>query len=116
MRPPAPVESLYVAEIAGEDDGLRVLVAYDPGQGGLRVERTAGTVPPDRVLELWAIGGDGVPVSLGILPDAGLVALPEPIRAQIAGLTLAISEEPTGGSPTGAPTGPVRATGQVVEL
>ena len=34
----------------------------------------------------------------------------------IAGLTLAISDEPPGGSPTGQPTGAVLAVGTVTEL
>ena len=44
------------------------------------------------------------PVSLGLLADAPLaVDYPVPPR----GWTFAVSIEPAGGSPTGAPTGPV---------
>ena len=116
LRAPLAPDSLLVAEIAGEEDAVRVLAAYDPERRGLRVERTAGEVPPDRALELWAIGADGVPVSLGLLPEEGVVPLPEALRAEVADLILAISEEPAGGSPTGAPTGPIRATGALVPL
>ncbi len=54
--------------------------------------------------ELWIIAPDAAPVSLGLLADGPLtVQYPMPPR----GWTLAVSIEPAGGSPTGAPTGPV---------
>ena len=101
---PAAEGPLLVAEIATEGDALRVLAAYDPAAGGFRLERLAGVPPEGRDFELWAIGADGVPVSLGLLPERGFAALPEALRAQSGSLTLAISEEPSGGSPTGSPT------------
>jgi anti-sigma-K factor RskA len=42
--------------------------------------------------------------------------LPEALRGTVAGLVLAVSDEPPGGSPTGAPTGAVLAVGQVSAL
>jgi anti-sigma-K factor RskA len=64
---------------------------------------------------LWLIAGNNAPVSLGVLPDAGAVTLmvAEALAVQLAGGTLAISDEPDGGSPTGAPTGAVLATATV---
>ena len=63
-----------------------------------------------------AIPGDGVPRSLGLLADGGgTIALPPGI-APAPGEALAVSLEPAGGSPTGAPTGPVVASGQLVSL
>ena len=106
---------LVVAEIATEGDGLRVLAAYDPSAGGFRVERLAGLPPEGRDFEFWAIGSDGVPVSLGLLPERGFAALPEALRGEASALTLAISEEPLGGSPNGAPT-TVLAAAPVVGL
>ena len=112
---PGASAPLVVAEIATEGDALRVLAAYDPAAGGFRVERLAGLPPEGRDFELWAIGPDGVPVSLGLLPERGLAALPEDLRAEAASLTLAVSEEPSGGSPTGVPT-TVLAAAPVVGL
>jgi len=62
-------------------------------------------IPLDRTLELWALReGAPAPVSLGLLPGGGRTLL----RANVtAGTRLLVSQEPTGGSPTGAPTGPV---------
>jgi anti-sigma-K factor RskA len=64
-----------------------------------------------RAYELWALPADGAaPVSLGLMPKSGRITL-ELSDAQRLALSrsrqIAISLEPPGGSPTGAPTGPV---------
>jgi anti-sigma-K factor RskA len=59
---------------------------------------------------LWAPGaGSAAPVSLGLLPQSGVQrrALPAQRAALLRAASLAVSREPSGGSPTGAPTGPV---------
>lgn len=109
---------LFLTEISSEDQSLRVLAVYDSATNRLQINRTAGEAAEGRVMELWAIAGDDAPVSLGVLPEtqtAG-VTLPEDLRPEVAGLTLAISDEPPGGSPTGQPTGDVLALGQVSAL
>lgn len=71
---------------------------------------TLAAVESSRELELWAIPPGGTPISLGLLPAAGKgrIQLNEAQRALLsAALTLAVSLEPRGGSPTGQPTGPV---------
>ena len=109
---------LYVSEIAAEDQSLRVLAVYDSDAGELQINRTAGQAASGRALELWAIAEGNAPVSLGVLPEAQTagVPLPEEFRTQLTSLTLAISDEPPGGSPTGQPTGAVLAVGTVTEL
>jgi anti-sigma-K factor RskA len=60
--------------------------------------------------ELWALPEGAAPVSLGLLPVRGAVerSLAPAQRAALAGARqVAVSLEPAGGSPTGAPTGPV---------
>lgn len=65
-----------------------------------------------RVLELWAGAGNSAPRSLGLISANG---------ASVVGKTrlpegtdhLAVSLEPPGGSPTGAPTGPVLYVGRL---
>lgn len=120
LQPPQPVAPtpLFVSEIAAEDQSLRLLAVYDAQAAELRLTRTAGSAAEGRVLQLWAIAGDAAPVSLGVLPETGTTAviLPEALRAGLADLVLAISDEPPGGSPTGAPTGAVLAVGQVSAL
>ncbi len=66
----------------------------------------------DRALELWAIPGDGAPRSLGLISASGATVLQK--RQELEGAdTLAVSLEPAGGSPTGAPTGPVLYAGKL---
>ncbi len=63
-----------------------------------------------KALELWVLPAQGNPVSLGLLPTTGdhHRALTAEQRAALAGAKqLAVSLEPSGGSPTGLPTGPV---------
>ncbi len=68
-------------------------------------------MPADRDCELWMLPAGGqAPVSLGLLPMSGTMMMPlkegqVKLLAQASGL--AVSLEPKGGSPTGAPTGPV---------
>ncbi|RPE66439.1 anti-sigma-K factor RskA [Pacificibacter maritimus] len=107
----------YVAEIAGEDRSLVVAAAYDQETAELSINRTAGAAIAGRSLELWLIAeGATAPVSLGVLSDAQLatVIIPEDLRDLMLGGTLAISDEPIGGSPTGAPTGAVLAAGEII--
>jgi anti-sigma-K factor RskA len=86
----------------------------------LQVEPLAlAAVEPARDLELWAIAPGGRPVSLGLLPAAGKGRIPLSKAQQAlltAPLTLAVSLEPQGGSPTGQPTGPVLYQGQLTSL
>ncbi len=106
------------AQIAAEDQSLVVQASFDPAAGALRIARSAGAAAPGRALELWLIAGDNPPVSLGLLPDeaTGDIVVPEALLAALAGGVLAISDEPPGGSPTGAPTGAVLAVGAVTAI
>ena len=100
LTPPQPV---LVATLATADARL----SYEVRSFGdsLRVTRVAGVPAVEgQVHELWLIAPGAAPVSLGLLEDRPLtVRYPAPP----AGWTLAVSVEPAGGSPTGAPTGPV---------
>jgi len=107
---------IYVSEVMAEDQSLRVLAVYDEDAGQLQVTRTAGAALPGRTLELWAIPEGAAPISLGVLPEDGRAALLLPEGVAALGLTLAISDEPIGGSPTGQPTGTVLAAGQITDI
>lgn len=116
LTPPGPT---YTAELAADDQSLIVRARFDPAQNALRLDRVAGDALPGRVLELWLIAeGASAPVSLGVLPadQRTTVAVPADLIAALAGGTLAISDEPAGGSPTGQPTGAVLAVGAVTTL
>jgi len=116
LAPPSPTGPVFTASIAAEDQSLVVQARYDTASGTLTLDRVKGAAAPGRALELWLIAeGATAPVSLGLLPDAtqGTIAVPAEMVAGLAGGTLAISDEPPGGSPTGQPTGAVLAAGPV---
>jgi len=109
----------YRASVAAEDQSLQFTAEYDTDSGNLYLTRVAGDAAPGRSLELWLIAGDAAPVSVMVWPSGAEreeILLPAPMAAALPGATLAISDEPEGGSPTGAPTGPVLATGEVVPI
>jgi anti-sigma-K factor RskA len=113
-----PQEAAFVAVLTSPDSVPRVVVSL-PTRDVLQVR----VVQPwkgveGKALELWALPKDGKPRSLGLFRNAGdtrLVLTPDDKR--LAGMTaLAVSLEPSGGSPTGQPTGPVLCSGAVAAL
>lgn len=115
---PVPPEApAYTAEIAAEDRSLVIEAAYDADAAELYLERLSGAAAPGRSLELWLIAGDNAPVSLGVLPedDRAVFTVTQELQNALSGGVLAISDEPEGGSPTGAPTGEVLATGAITD-
>jgi anti-sigma-K factor RskA len=99
----SPPQQILVATLATSDARL----SYEVRSFGdtLQVTRVAGVPAVEgQVHELWLIAPDASPVSLGLL-EAETLTVRYPVPP--AGWTLAVSIEPAGGSPTGAPTGPV---------
>jgi anti-sigma-K factor RskA len=88
----------------------RVEVLGDNQEISLHVQNVHD-LPPGKAHELWALPeGGGAPVSLGLMPHTGdhHRVLNAAQRAALANSKqIAVSLEPEGGSPTGAPTGPV---------
>ena len=114
----APTPTMLVASIAPVDKGAPVTAIYDPASGALRLT-PAALADVNRSAELWVIGGDGVPHSLGLLRQAGAstLAVTSANRARLAaGATLAVTLEPIGGSPNGLPTGPAVAKGALSQI
>jgi len=111
---PAEDPHLY-AELRVPDRGLDMLAHWSPETGTFMVRWDGGDYPEDRALQIWVIPeGAETPLSVGLIARGeGLTSiwLPEDLAAQVPGATVAISEEPEGGSPTGLPTGPVLASG-----
>lgn len=113
---PAPVPTApLVASIAGER-GMAVTIAYEAGSGRMlvtpvKLEAGRGDA------ELWVIpAGATVPVSIGVIASdhATMRMMPSEKRALLGtGATFAISQEVKGGSSSGAPEGPVIASGKI---
>jgi len=96
-------------------DGTQLLIAgVIPATHEIVIAQVQRDVPEDRSLQLWLINaGSTVPVPLGLLERAGetRITVPDDIAPGVRSGTLAVSDEPLGGSPTGQPTGEVIATG-----
>ncbi len=105
----APPRAELVATLATADNRLAYSVTHFGDT--LQITRVAG-VPAvtGQVHQLWIIAPDAGPVSLGLLEDKPLfITYPTPPD----GFIFAVSIEPTGGSPTGQPTGPVILTAKI---
>ena len=73
----------------------------------------APTLTAAQALELWSVPAQGGPRSLGLVrADQATTLL---LKAGVKNVTtaFAVSIEPAGGSPTGAPTGPIVSLGQI---
>ncbi|NUB43115.1 anti-sigma factor [Fertoebacter nigrum] len=111
---PEPAAPALTATLAAEAQPLTFAAVYDPSSDALTLTQTAGpAAETGRVYELWLIAGEAAPVSLGVI-DAQSIT--RPLADLAPGAVLAVSLEPTGGSTTGAPTGPVLVTGVVASL
>ena len=112
--PTVPPTEAPVIVVLHATKGSETLVA------GLSPDRQQLTIQPlqkvaltsDQSLELWALKKDGPPASLGVIAADKLTALnKKTLPKDTKGL--AVSLEPLGGSPTGAPTGPVLFVGDL---
>jgi anti-sigma-K factor RskA len=113
-----PFESVVVV-LAGPDATPALVATAERGSRYLTVKAVGAEVPPGRALELWMLPDGRPPVSMGLVPASGIerLLLREPAGVALQNIpALAVSVEPPGGSPTGAPTGPVVYTGRVERI
>ncbi|KNX41396.1 Anti-sigma-K factor rskA [Roseovarius tolerans] len=100
------------ATLISEDGAVHIEAGYSPDGNLFKVIPEQGEPATGRAFELWVIGAEAqAPVSLGVIPAdrESLFEITPEIAALIDGGTLAVSDEPEGGSPTGAPTGAILA-------
>jgi anti-sigma-K factor RskA len=118
----APVESpqmRLVASLAAEGSDVRYLAVYDAAHDEVALSHVSGERASGRDFELWMIEGGNPPVSMGVVPAGATthIVISPALRAKLSsGAVLAISLEPVGGSPTGQPTGPVVAAGDLKNI
>jgi len=116
--PPARAPVLVVLQ-ATEGQSAGSFVASVSADGRALVTRPIQPVSlaADRALELWSVPPQGAPVSLGLIKADGTTVLARdklpPALLTGGTAALAVSVEPPGGSPTGAPTGPVVYAGKL---
>ena len=103
----------YVAALAQNGAPPAVTVRIDLTSRTLVVRTTGADVPPGKSLELWYIAAGNPPKPIGVV-SASPARLPLPSDMSIEAATIGASVEPTDGSPTGTPTGPLIYQGKVV--
>lgn len=109
----APVDPTLRAVLTADASPLRyeAVIAGDE----MTLTRIAGdAADASHDHELWIIVGDAAPVSLGLLTGDS-ITLPTP-QGAATGYVLAVTLEQLGGSPTGAPLGPIVAAGALTAL
>ena len=109
VRVEVPQSLPYVAVLQPEKSKASWKVSVYPERGVIKVAAVGHyDVDADvHSLQLWVIEKNG-PKPLGLLPLNGEGEMPMPKDVEVSGdMTLAVSLEPHGGSPTGLPTGPV---------
>jgi anti-sigma-K factor RskA len=112
----------YLAVFNGDQAQPLWVVKADPESGRLEIRSINAASPGvGRDYELWILpAGGAAPRSMGLLPtgsarrDAQLPVVLGSLLGTAQGL--AISLEPAGGSPTGAPTGPVVYQAAIVTI
>lgn len=108
-----------VALLAADGSGVKFVALYEVQSGIVKLTSLSGDAVPGHDYELWAIQGNDKPVSMGVVPlNAGTAVTlpPEILQHWGPGSVLAITLEPSGGSPSGDPTGPVVAKGAVTQI
>jgi anti-sigma-K factor RskA len=120
LNPPAGQPGIrLVASLAGEGTDVKYLAVYDAAHHEVGLSHIAGARAAGKDFQLWMIEGSNAPVSMGVIPTGPTVhiELTPALQQKLAqGAVLAISLEPAGGSPTGQPTGPVVATGDLKNI
>ena len=121
LRVPAEeVPASYLAVLSEPKTQKAVLVAW-AGQKSDKLWVTTldpAIYVPEKSLELWALPKSGAPKSLGLVAEGqkGVLQLAAIADQSLGDIpALAVSLEPKGGSPTGAPTGPVLFSGPCVK-
>ncbi len=116
-QPTAVVSPYMVAAIARQDGVTHWTATVDTRRGNMVVvPADKSVIAAGRATELWLIPPNAKPIALGVFPadQPASMALPPEILAQMGdNAMLAVSIEPSGGSPTGQPTGPVVASGTI---
>lgn len=107
----------YVAVVNRGGDLPALIVRVDTREGVVHVRSLTAETPTGKSLELWYVPAGQAPRSLGIVENAnGPVVLPASMRQTgVEGASIAVSVEPKGGSPTGAPTGQIIYSGKLIK-
>jgi anti-sigma-K factor RskA len=110
-RTVAQAPAQFVAVFQKDEQSPAFILSVDTDRRVVTVRQVAAEKRPDRSYQLWIATQPGAaPRSLGLIGAGDFTvhaALAAYDPAVINNATYGISDEPLGGSPTGAPTGPV---------
>ncbi|HTJ01918.1 MAG TPA: anti-sigma factor [Methylovirgula sp.] len=107
-------ETAYVAIVDRGGDLPALIIRVDLATRSVFVRPVATQVPEGRSLELWWIGENKKPKSMGLV-DKDTRNMPLPSGAHIEKASFAVSVEPLGGSRSNGPTGPIVYEGQLLK-
>jgi anti-sigma-K factor RskA len=116
---PLPSGQELVAALEAQGSNVKFVAFYDETAGTVRLAALSGDAVPDKDFELWAIKGKNAPVSMGVIPVNARsdISLSDQLKSGFGpGTVLAVTLEQKGGSPTGAPQGPIVASGSATPL
>ncbi len=116
---PTSADKMLVAVLQKDAQSPAFLVSVDLERRQLTIRAVAAKPQPGKSYELWLVHDElNSPRSLGVIGEGPLTVGPTLASYApnvIEQGTLAVSLEPEGGSPTGAPTGPVLFTGKLIQ-
>ncbi|MCD7058899.1 anti-sigma factor [Pelagibacterium xiamenense] len=115
---PAP-QSELVAALEPVESDVSVLALYEPSDGALRLTAQGAPAGEGKDYELWLIAGEDPAISLGVIGVGQAHRVPvdaalQPLFGE--GVTLAVTLEQTGGSPTGVAQGPLVSAGTATAI
>jgi len=105
-------QTQYVATLTPGGGAPAFVLTVDTVSNTLSIRRVADAAPAGKSYELWAVEPGQNPKSLGVVQQA---SYKQTLAVPTKDLVLAVSLEPQGGSPTGAPTGPVVFSGPLIK-
>jgi anti-sigma-K factor RskA len=110
--------SRLIAVLQQEPSSPAFLLTIDPAARTLTVRRVAARAQAGHSYELWVQAAHAKPRALGLVGDAVYTQQQLPPDFDVdamRGARYEISFEPTGGSKSGAPSGPILFTGTLVD-
>lgn len=117
---PQPKQQNLVAVLQKDAASPAFLVTVNIEDRTLTVQPVAAKPQPGKSYELWLVQDSlGAPKSLGVIDNNEPIHRPTLAAYKpdvIESGTFAVSLEPEGGSPTGAPTGPVVFSGKLIPV
>ena len=116
---PAPAGAQYVAVLQKDGNSPAFILTVDDATKRFTVRKVGAQPEAGKSYELWIVSDKfQAPRSLGVIGGDEFTARPvlSAFDADtINQATYAVTAEPEGGSPTGAPTGPIVFSGKLVE-